>query len=254
MTRRDDEKRKANRFKLLPGSHEVGYGRPPAATRFVKGQSGNPAGRPRGSKNKPAQLGAYDLTQIILFEANREILINEQGKAVTMPMTQAVIRRIAIDAMKGRPRAQELFMKIVERAQSLLIQLHERSMQAACEYKAWWEQELRHRARLGITHLPDPLPHPDDIVINLQTGEVEYHGPMTPEEEVHYEDARMTLLTLRGLLSDLDKKYVRLRNPEDRDANRLMAANAGILVAQIEAVLPAAYIARKGKAEAASQE
>ena len=254
MSKDDDDKRELKPSKLQLGSHEVGYGRPPAATRFVKGQSGNPAGRPRGSKNKPAQLGAYDLTQIILFEANREIPINEQGKVVTMPMTQAVIRRIAIDAMKGRPRAQELFMKIVERAQSLLIQLHERSMQAACEYKADWERELHRRARLGITHLPDPLPHPDDIVINLQSGEVEYHGPMTPEEEVHYENARMTLLTLRALLSDLDKKYVRLRNAEDRDANRLMAANAGILIAQIEAVLPAAYIARKGKAEAASQE
>ena len=61
MSKDDDDKRKLNPSKLLPGSHDVGYGRPPAATRFVKGQSGNPAGRPRGSKNKPAQLGAYDL-------------------------------------------------------------------------------------------------------------------------------------------------------------------------------------------------
>jgi hypothetical protein len=35
-----------------PEDHEdgdaVGYRRPPKATRFAKGQSGNPAGRPRG--------------------------------------------------------------------------------------------------------------------------------------------------------------------------------------------------------------
>jgi Family of unknown function (DUF5681) len=32
---------------------EVGYRRPPASTRFPKGQSGNPKGRPRGRYNQP---------------------------------------------------------------------------------------------------------------------------------------------------------------------------------------------------------
>jgi hypothetical protein len=31
----------------------VGYGRPPAQSRFRKGQSGNPRGRPRGRRNEP---------------------------------------------------------------------------------------------------------------------------------------------------------------------------------------------------------
>ena len=31
----------------------VGYGRPPVSTRFRKGQSGNPRGRPRGRRNEP---------------------------------------------------------------------------------------------------------------------------------------------------------------------------------------------------------
>ena len=254
MSKDDDDKRKLKPSRLQLGSHEVGYGRPPAATRFVKGQSGNPAGRPLGSKNKPAQLDPYDLRQIILAEANRPIEINERGEVVTISMAEAVMRKIGIDAMKGRPRAQELFMKVTDKAQYATIQLHERSLRSACEYKAYWEQELDRRARLGIIHLPDPLPHPDDIVINLETGKVEYHGPMTPQEVVRYEDARMTLLTLCGAVSYLDKRYVRLRKPEDRDANRLMVANARVLIAEIEAGLPAAYIARKSKAEAASQE
>ena len=33
------------------GDYEVGYGKPPPHTRFAKGQSGNPRGRPCGAKN-----------------------------------------------------------------------------------------------------------------------------------------------------------------------------------------------------------
>jgi len=33
------------------GDYEVGYGKPPMRTQFKPGQSGNPKGRPRGSKN-----------------------------------------------------------------------------------------------------------------------------------------------------------------------------------------------------------
>lgn len=32
---------------------DVGYGKPPASSRFKKGRSGNPKGRPRGSWNEP---------------------------------------------------------------------------------------------------------------------------------------------------------------------------------------------------------
>jgi Family of unknown function (DUF5681) len=34
--------------KLRGGGYQVGYGKPPVHSRFRKGQSGNPRGRPRG--------------------------------------------------------------------------------------------------------------------------------------------------------------------------------------------------------------
>ena len=35
----------------MGSDHDAGYGKPPRHSRFKKGQSGNPKGRPRGSRN-----------------------------------------------------------------------------------------------------------------------------------------------------------------------------------------------------------
>ena len=51
----------------------LGYGKPPEHTRFRPGSSGNPRGRPKGSKNKsklPA-LSEERLKSILLEEAYR---------------------------------------------------------------------------------------------------------------------------------------------------------------------------------------
>src|SRR5438270_9648456 len=41
----------------LTRDYAVGYGKPPVETRFQKGQSGNPEGRPRGRRSLVALLG-----------------------------------------------------------------------------------------------------------------------------------------------------------------------------------------------------
>jgi hypothetical protein len=40
-----------------PRDYSVGYGKPPAESRFQKGQSGNPTGRPHGTKKLVTLLG-----------------------------------------------------------------------------------------------------------------------------------------------------------------------------------------------------
>lgn len=71
----------------------VGYKRPPAATRFRKGRSGNPSGRPK-RKQDAAELNA-SIGDIILLEAYRTIEIRENDRVVKMPLIRAVIRSLA---------------------------------------------------------------------------------------------------------------------------------------------------------------
>jgi Family of unknown function (DUF5681) len=46
----------AKRFPLKSSPDKVGYGRPPKATQFKPGNSGNPKGRPKGPKSVGAVL------------------------------------------------------------------------------------------------------------------------------------------------------------------------------------------------------
>lgn len=43
--------------------------------------------------------------------------------------------------------------------------------------------ELERRRQRGITDLPDPIPHPEDIVIDLHTGHVRTDGPLDEREK-----------------------------------------------------------------------
>ena len=53
------------------GDYEVGYKKPPVHTRFQKGQSGNPRGRPRGSKN---------LSTLLIEALDKLVVVTENGK------------------------------------------------------------------------------------------------------------------------------------------------------------------------------
>jgi hypothetical protein len=74
----------------------VGYGRPPKATQFPPGKSGNHKGRPPGSRT----VGA--LLQEILRE---KIPVTENGVSRRVPRLKVMILRLANDALRGDPRA-----------------------------------------------------------------------------------------------------------------------------------------------------
>lgn len=77
----------------------VGYRRPPQHSRFRKGQSGNPGGRPSGASSGRAQA----LARKELF---RRVQIREGDKVKWMSALQAVLRSVVTSAAKGSTSAQ----------------------------------------------------------------------------------------------------------------------------------------------------
>ncbi|PWE28761.1 hypothetical protein DDZ14_18825 [Maritimibacter sp. 55A14] len=168
-------------------SYNVGYCKPPQSTRFKPGQSGNPRGRPKGAKNKLPRLNEEPLKSIILGEAYRDITVRDGTRAVTIPMAQAIIRSLAVNAAKGEHRAQRLFAEMLSTTERQNKQLADEWLSTAMDYKINWDEELDRRARLGITDLPDPVPHPDHVKIDMNTGQAWVAGPMTKEEVAELE-------------------------------------------------------------------
>jgi hypothetical protein len=77
-------------------TYQVGYGRPPEASRFKPGQSGNSKGRPKAAKSARAVVNAI---------ANSKIAITENGKRKKRTMREIAIFRMFELAVKGDKRA-----------------------------------------------------------------------------------------------------------------------------------------------------
>ncbi len=84
-------------------AEKVGPGRPPRHTRFKPGQSGNPNGRPKGSKN---------FATILHQQLRKKVTITVDGKPKRVTVQEVIARRLANDSMKGTTKAMELLIRL----------------------------------------------------------------------------------------------------------------------------------------------
>jgi Family of unknown function (DUF5681) len=85
--------------------YEVGYGKPPRHTRFKKGQSGNPRGRPPGSKN---------LSTLLCEALNEPVVVTENGGRRKISMRRAIAKQVVNQAAKGNWRAVKILFDMLQ--------------------------------------------------------------------------------------------------------------------------------------------
>jgi hypothetical protein len=84
--------------------YEVGYGKPPRETRFVKGRSGNPRGRPRGAKSFSALLGD---------KLNEAVTVAENGGRRKISKREAIVTQLVNRSAAADFRAIKILLDIV---------------------------------------------------------------------------------------------------------------------------------------------
>ena len=86
------------------GDYEVGYGKAPRHTRFAKGQSGNPRGRPSGAKN---------FTTLLREALNEPVIVTEHGGHRKVSKRQAIITQLVNRSATADFRAIKILLDIM---------------------------------------------------------------------------------------------------------------------------------------------
>jgi hypothetical protein len=99
---------KEERTELLEGlPYEVGFGKPPRATRFKHGNKAGQRGRPKGSEN---------VITILEQEAAVPIEVTDGGKRCKMSKRRVGLRQLANKVASGDIKALTLYLELLRKA------------------------------------------------------------------------------------------------------------------------------------------
>ena len=222
---------------------KIGYRKPPPEHQFKKGVSGNPRGRPRKPQSKASYPAGYaELDDIVLKEALRPISVRENDQTVEMPMIQAVLRSMGVAAVKGHHRSQVVLASMVKSVQSARFEERRELFVKAIDYKGSWREAFEDADRRGEPR-PEPVPHPDDIVLDSDTLEVRFNGPMSPDDQAYWD---MMLERKAHALEEIAYYREKLKRPGKlKELYAAELSNEQKLVDLIDAFIPSEDIRRR---------
>src|SRR6202022_4096935 len=197
------------------------YRNPPIEHRFRKGVSGNTKGRPRKKRvfvstkvdGQPG-IGFEDrIKSLAIEEAYRLITIREGDRVERIPVIQAILRKVAVAAANGNIRAQQNYLNLLIGAEADRRVATMELLKTAIDYKEHWHHVLAERARKGTTG-PEQVPHPDEVIIDYETGEIRIDGPVMEEQK----EAQNRL---RAMSSDVEQSLKEINEEIESDPNDL---------------------------------
>jgi hypothetical protein len=89
---------------------EVGYGKPPKRTQFKPGRSGNPKGRPKGTRNLKTDL---------IEELSERVAITENGKPLRVSKQRLMVKALTARAVKGDTKAASILISLLAQTMGL---------------------------------------------------------------------------------------------------------------------------------------
>ena len=233
------KKHRDKRLKLRTSDgndYEVGYGKPPKRTQFQPGVSGNPRGRPRGSRNLRPAVREDQLAKLICQEAKRKINVREDGRTRKITMGEAICRSLAAKAAQGNRLYQKLFFDLYSKSEASERERDERILDGIIDYKCQAERVLE---RCKVTgEKPSDLPiHPDDIQIDMETGEITYTGPTAWDRKAEDKIWRAKQAAQRYEIACLERELEKTGDPEMRKSIEKDVENAREILSLLAEIL-----------------
>jgi hypothetical protein len=121
-----------------PNDYEVGYGKPPKNTRFQKGISGNPKGRPKQCRNFDEEL---------IRESESLMTINENGQRKRISKLKGIAKQLTNKAVSGNMPALRTCVASLQQAHGRAVLVADRQPNSV---KYLTDEELMRIAAPGL--------------------------------------------------------------------------------------------------------
>jgi hypothetical protein len=214
----------------------VGYKKPPKWSRFSKGQSGNPKGRPRKPKEGPLIITDSVTDDVLRRELRRILRVKDGTGTLELTAFEVAVRAQVQSAAKGNAMAQR---DIIRTGRELELRDAERMrvshIEKCNEFERWvqWKQyraKLWREAEAMGTQPANPWPHPQDMLLDEQKLDFHIRGPVN-EADIPYYNYLVAQRDLNFVRGDLSLR----RNGKNSKA---LADIYAVIWASLDAYLP----------------